>query len=213
MSFDSDGYQNLNRIRLEHLDSLQLDIEDAEVLELGAGVGDLTSYWVQKGCMVTCVEGREENANHIKDRYRLGMVTTMVLDLDDVPPFPKAYDIVFSYGILYHLRQPFTALKSWAMVCRELLLLETVISKTNMSTPVDEDPTDPTAGINKCAIWPNYDELVCYIKDLFPCVYAPARPPDHEEYTTSPQEAKGLVRRVLVASRSSIDYNSNLVRL
>lgn len=212
MSFDSDGYQNLNRIRLEHLDSLQLSIpETANVLELGAGVGDLTGYWLERCQKVTCVEGRKENSDQIVEKY--ATVEVIRSNLDGLSVFPESYDVVFAYGILYHLLYPYRALKRWAMVCRELLLIETVISKGRTDYINVEDSSDPTAGMSGTAVWPYYPNLLSWLKEMFQCVYAPARPPDYEEYTTPSQEAKGLVRRVLLASRSGLDYNSNLVRL
>ena len=45
-SFKTDYYQRHNQRRLEHLSSLNLDIFSKTVIEVGAGIGDHTSFFV-----------------------------------------------------------------------------------------------------------------------------------------------------------------------
>src|SRR5258706_7389962 len=56
--FRSLGYLRHNQRRQEHLASLGLELADRSVLELGAGVGDHTTFFLDLGCTVTAVEPR-----------------------------------------------------------------------------------------------------------------------------------------------------------
>ncbi|MEG4231950.1 hypothetical protein QUA40_07545 [Microcoleus sp. Pol11C3] len=56
--FHCDGYLRHNQRKLEHLASLGLDIVGKTVLELGAGIGDHTSFFRDRSCEVIVTEGR-----------------------------------------------------------------------------------------------------------------------------------------------------------
>jgi hypothetical protein len=43
-------YRRINARRLEHLIELGLPLQQRSVLELGAGVGELTSFFLDRGC-------------------------------------------------------------------------------------------------------------------------------------------------------------------
>src|SRR5438045_257276 len=47
--FLSPAYQSHNIARLQHLDSLGLDLSGKRVLEVGAGVGDHTLFYLYRG--------------------------------------------------------------------------------------------------------------------------------------------------------------------
>ena len=62
-------YQKHNIARLCHLDSLKLDLQGKKVLELGAGVGEHTLFYLHKGCDVLPVDGRPDLVSFIKERF------------------------------------------------------------------------------------------------------------------------------------------------
>lgn len=55
-------YLRHNQRRLEHLASLRLPLREATVLDVGAGIGGHTSFFVDRDCEVTAIEGQPENA-------------------------------------------------------------------------------------------------------------------------------------------------------
>lgn len=55
--FTNSHYQRINQRRLEHLASLHLPLENRSVLEVGAGIGDLTSFFLDRNCEVVITEG------------------------------------------------------------------------------------------------------------------------------------------------------------
>src|SRR5690348_6158763 len=78
--FHSDRYLRHNARRLEHLATLNLQLSGRSVLELGAGIGDHTSFFLDRGCTMCATDSRSENLNLLKARYPI--VETMLLDLD-----------------------------------------------------------------------------------------------------------------------------------
>ena len=68
-AFHYEGYLRLNQRRLEHLASLRLPIGGKTVLEVGAGVGDHTSFFIDRSCIVTATDGRASNIAILQKRY------------------------------------------------------------------------------------------------------------------------------------------------
>lgn len=58
--FHAQKYLNIKEARLTHLTSLGLNIENKTILELGAGVGDLSPFFMDHAKKMTIVEGRRE---------------------------------------------------------------------------------------------------------------------------------------------------------
>ena len=67
--FHSDDYLRHNARRLEHLASLRLPVSGRSVLEVGAGIGDHTHYYTDRGCRVTITEARAQNLTYLTQRY------------------------------------------------------------------------------------------------------------------------------------------------
>jgi hypothetical protein len=55
--FHSSSYLLHNEKRLIHLKSLNLLIT-GQVLEVGAGIGDFTPFFIEHGCIITATDGR-----------------------------------------------------------------------------------------------------------------------------------------------------------
>jgi 2-polyprenyl-3-methyl-5-hydroxy-6-metoxy-1,4-benzoquinol methylase len=101
-AFRSDYYLRGDARRLEHLASLQIPVSGMTVLEVGAGIGDHTSYYLDRGCKVTITEPREANIKILSLLYP--EETVLCLDLEHPQELPGApFDVVHCYGTLYHL--------------------------------------------------------------------------------------------------------------
>ncbi len=59
--FHAHFYLRHNQRRQEHLASLGLPIAGASVLEVAAGIGDHTSFFLDRGCSVLSTEARQES--------------------------------------------------------------------------------------------------------------------------------------------------------
>ncbi len=209
--FKTEGYQRHNRCRQEHLASLGLSLRNKLVLEVGAGVGDHTGFWLERGCWVTCIEAREENAKRIRAAHPSAAVAVHDLDSGDLPESCRlmGYDVVYAYGILYHLAYPGRALKQWARVCSQLLLLETCVNTSVRATlqTIPEAVGNPTAGFSGVACRPSRSWVFRQLQQGFPYVYMPITQPDHEEFPLDWNNVtnEGNVRAVFVASRQPLD--------
>src|SRR5262245_43859922 len=78
--FHSDHYLRHNARRLEHLASLRIPVAGLSVLEVGAGIGEHSHYYTDRGCQLTITEARQENLRLISQRYP--NCTVRVLDME-----------------------------------------------------------------------------------------------------------------------------------
>ena len=126
-TFHSPHYLRHNARRLEHLASLRIPVSGMSVLEVGAGIGDHSHYYIDRGCSITITEARPENLKYLRRRYSHDKV--QFLDMErpsqiDGSPF----DIVHCYGLLYHLKNPEKALTFLGRSTKRMLFLETCVS-------------------------------------------------------------------------------------
>jgi hypothetical protein len=206
--FLSSHYQRHNQRRLEHLASLGLNIAGSTVLEVGAGIGDHTSFFLDRGCQVVTSDARRGNIQILQSRY----TNMRVLDIDlDNPPetFNEIFDIVHSYGLLYHLKNPAKGIEFMSNSCKKMLLLETCVSfgDGDLINFVTEDMANPSQAISGKGCRPTRTWVYNQLKRYFKFVYLPITQPNHDEYpidwTSSPPKQL-LTRAVFIAARQSI---------
>lgn len=90
--FYSSYYQAHNIARLQHLDSLNLDLSRKKILELGAGVGDHTLFYLFRNCEILPIEGRMDLVQHVKTR--LGIDSALQMDFEkDLEKLKKIKDL------------------------------------------------------------------------------------------------------------------------
>jgi FkbM family methyltransferase len=206
--FHSDHYQRHNQRRLEHLASLGLNLAGKTVLEVGAGIGDHTHFFLDRGCEVTTTEGRPENLEILQARYP--ELPVAFLDMDQ----PEAdsdmmFDIVYCYGLLYHLKNPVEAIDFIARHCTDMLLLETCVSygEEEAINPCHEWAESPSQAVSGWGCRPTRQWVYNQLKQHFNFVYLPVTQPYHEQFPTdwsrNPQNDL-LSRSVFIASRSAI---------
>lgn len=206
--FLSRSYQRHNRSRLRHLEILGLPIAGATVLEVGAGIGDHTGFFLQRGCHVVTSDAREENFVLLRSRYP--QLRVLAIDLDHPPdPFEDTFEIVYCYGVLYHLRDPATALAFMARCCQNMLLLETCVSFGDLDAlnPCVEDAQDPTQSLSEWGCRPTRTWVYNQLKRQFAFVYFPLTQPNHEEFPldwSMPPPTQTLTRAIFIASRQRI---------
>lgn len=207
--FDSPSATQINKARLDHLESLGLPLPGKTVLEVGAGIGKLTSFFETQGCRIVSTDARPDNV-HI-NRLRHPKRTVYIADLnipgshDDLGGF----DIVFCYGTLYHLENPALAIANLAPFCKDLFLLETCVhhADNNEINPVNELTTAHDQSFHGKGCRPARNWFMHELKKYFPFVYVSSTQPDHDEYPLvwPNDSASGrLSRAVFVGSRTSL---------
>jgi FkbM family methyltransferase len=187
--FGSPVYRDLNRTRLDHLHSMGVVPEPLHrVLELGAGIGDLSGYFVNHAQHMVIVEGREKNVQILRQRYsskNIPHVRVVRMDLNTPSDLrEEPFDLVLCYGLLYHLRNPLAFLDWAAAQCRGVLVLETRVS--NGLGPglhfVAERSEIPDRAMDGVGIRPDRHWLLCEMTRRFKHVYLPIVPPKHPEF-------------------------------
>lgn len=210
-------YVRFNRRRMEHVESLGLEVAGRSVLEVGAGIGDLTAYFADRGCRVTTSDAREQNLAMLRKRYRGNeRVHIEALDIDQPSAdFPGPFDITFCFGLLYHLIHPAEAIGFLAKRTTDLMLLETVVMLGDEAEMrlVDEGTVQANLSLTGKGCRPTRAWVMREMGRHFEHVYVPVRQPWHEEYTNQWQKPPGtdllLSRAMFIASRKQL-HNATL---
>ena len=210
--FRSDHYTRINLRRLEHLATLALVKPGMRILELGAGIGDLTTFFLDRGCTVTLVEGRDDNIAICRERFAaMPRVQCIQLDLDDLAPTPldhDTFDLVFAYGLLYHLEHPAEALRWMADRCASTLIIETCVTPDDSEhiNPTNEDANFASQALRGAGCRPTRAWVWAQLNQRFPSVCTTRTQPNHDEFplnwTTPTPSSTGLHRAIFVASHA-----------
>ena len=208
--FHSNHYLRHNSRRLEHLSSLRIRVAGMKVLEVGAGIGDLTNYYQDRACNVFITEALQKNLKYLKKRFPDGNIHFLDMEhpeeIDGTP-----FDIVHCYGLLYHLRNPEQALRYISKNCRSILFLETAVSFGNGDEPnlISENKHRASQAFSGIGCRPTRNYIFDRLKELFEYVYIPKTQPNHEEFPldwNSPDDHLAVLSRaVFIASRQKID--------
>lgn len=215
--FHSNTYLRHNARRLEHLASLRIGVAGLSVLEVGAGIGDHSHYYIDRGCRITITEAREANLQYLRGRYPGHEIRQ--LDLDHPEPLGQApFDVVHCYGVLYHLADPERALAFLASHCGGMLFLETRVSpgEEDAINQVGEKKDRPTEAFSGVGCRPTRPWLFGQLRRHFAYVYIPKTQPNHEEFPvdwTRPAPPSRSIRAIFIASREPIDNNLLLTEL
>jgi len=218
--FHSVSYLRHNARRLEHLASLGLPVQGRSVLELGAGIGDHTTFFLDRGCAVTAVEPRPENcallASMMHERRREGyeaadrcrILRADALSFERV--IEERFEIVHCYGLLYHTDDPASVLAAIARKCTGVLLLETCVAfgSHEAINPVPERAHVATQSVSGVGCRPTRPWLFKQLSALFPHVYVPRTQPAHEDFPldwTAPPPDSRDARAVFIASGQALD--------
>jgi len=206
--FWSTHYTRHNQRRQEHLASLGLALTDRTVLEVGAGIGDHTSFFLDRNCTVTVTESQEQNLAILRTRNPELHISR--LDLNDPPREPITADIVYCYGTLYHLHEPAIAIRWMTSCATDMLLLETCVAAGEGETvhPFEESAGNPDNSTDGYGCRPTRSWIRRELAIGFAHVYIPLLQPSHEEFPldwSRPELAdETLIRAVFVASHLPI---------
>jgi FkbM family methyltransferase len=215
--FSTKEYQDINSARIEHLASLNLELENQSVLELGCGPGDITRFLLEQGCFVTSIDGRPENISETMRRHQSsGRWNGFVYDLEQrIHPDSARYDIVLAYGVLYHLSSPADFIRRIAALQPKLFLLSTCVTPETTALPPNhpagllrEDQGNGTQALHGTGCRPLRNWLWELLKKEFDNVYACRHQPKHPQFPTdwtiNTNWKSTLTRMVFVCSHKQI---------
>ena len=220
--FDTPEALRLNKARMEHLWSLKEPMQGFTGLEVGCGVGKLTGYFaslVSNGNRtgLDCAEARGENIEEFKRRDH-GSLVVWQWDVNRRFAFydtlgslisPVVFDVVFCYGLLYHLEHPLLGLRNVATVTRRLLLIESQVSDSQLPLVVYERESNQLANqtIGEFGCRPSSAFIVQTLESCGFKVEIPVTQPEHEDFQWAEknnlewQRDGHPLRRVFIARR------------
>lgn len=217
--FDDDSALAINRARLDFLERLELPLQGKRVLDAGCGVGHHTAFYSGRGCSVVGIDGRPENIETMKRLYPT--VEAIVGDVQAVDlESLGAFDVVHCFGLLYHLDSPVAALRRLTAVCREYLLLETMVCDAKSPVMVLADESDSAnQALSGVGCRPSPSFVAMTLDRLgFRHVYGTTDPPRHPDFMFEWRDSLDVrrdgnnLRCMFVASRAPI-ADASLVEL
>lgn len=200
---------------MEHLASLGLPLRGRRVLEISGGIGDLTTFFLDRDCTIDVTDVREQNLQMMRERFEgEPRVRVMGLDLEaptaaNLPP-GASYEVIFNFGLLYHLSKPRECLEFLAPYCSDLFLLETCVSLGDHEAEnlVAEEAHLYSQAASGTGCRPTRPWVFAQLKRLFPHVYMPTTQPNWKNFITDwtiPQATTPLTRAIFIASRTPIN--------
>ena len=196
----------------EFLASVRQQTDMRTALDVGCGVGEFSKFLLGLDFSVVGVDGREENIREAQRRYpqiRFRTANAENLPLAELGSF----DLVLCFGLLYHLENPFHAIRNLYSLTSKVLLIETMCAPSlePLMQLVDEGKSE-NQGLNYVAFYPSE---ACLIKMLyrtgFPYVYGFAKLPDHELFRASFWQRKQ--RTMLAAAKAPLNIASLALQL
>lgn len=204
-SFTSKEYARHDEARLRHFKSLNIPIATKTLLEVGAGIGQHTQTLIDLGAKVTSSDARPESVAEIKKRFP--GIQVINLDMDNPVLLKNVYDIIYCYGLLYHLSRPEFAIKFMSSLCRELMFIETCVyySDEDVLLYADENKNNASQSVRGIGCRPSRLWVYNRLKKFFDYVYITTTQPNHEQFpidwTSKDKMNNGLNRAVFIASR------------
>ena len=208
--FRTDFYLRHSARRLEHLASLRIPVEGMSVLEVGAGIGDHSHYYIDRECDVTITEVRAEGLRYLEKRYPNCRVR--LLDMESPSNVEGSpFDVVHCYGLLYHLSNPKQALSFLSKNTTGMLFLETRVSfgddkEINLAA---EEKSNPLQAYSGTGCWPTRPWVFKELQHFFKYVYIPTTQPNHEEFPldwTNAEKHKAYCQRaIFIASHEPLE--------
>lgn len=205
--FDAEHAQRISERRREFLNRLLHDmLSDVELktaLDVGCGIGFFSNYLLSFGLKVMAFDAREENIAEAKRRYP--KINFGVHDVED-PRIQQLgqFDVVLCFGLLYHLENPFQAVRNLYALTEKVLIIETMVSPSQspVATLMSECQ-GKDQGLHYVAF---ILSEACIIKMLyragFAQVYKTTELPNHEDFKTS--FFRHRRRTVIVASKVKV---------
>ncbi len=201
--FDYPGALSINAARQDWVRSVLKDLQPRHqyktAADIGCGVGYFSGFLKDFGYTVRGWDAREENIEEARRRHPGIEFDTINVEDQNFSRLGKN-DLVLCFGLLYHLENPFLAVRNLYSITGHTLLVESMVvpSDTTSAVLADECLGD-NQGVTYMALIPSEK---CLIKMLycagFKNVYGSRVMPDDVNFR--PTERFVRRRTVLVAS-------------
>jgi SAM-dependent methyltransferase len=211
-AFDLPHYRALDQARLALFREVlgvwkaQLDLRTA--WDVACGIGNFSALLRELGFETRAIDGRSENVEEA--RRRVPGLAVHVADAESpLLSGMGSTELVLCVGLLYHLENPFRAIRNLAQITGKMLLVESMCTEDELPLLflADEDTTEEL-GLSGSAFFASES---CLVKMLyragFSHVYRLTRFPDHEDFRSSPEKKRS--RTIIAAMRA--EFHSPLL--
>lgn len=209
--FTGPGGPEINKARQDHLATLNISIEGKRVLEVGAGIGLHSPFFIERGCDILITDGLKNNVDEAKRRLPDQKVMVLDLESDESLAHLGTFDIVYCYGLLYHLKNAESAIKRMSEVCTGQLLLETVVSgKHDESIEYLQDHGGNNGSIYGNACRPSRSWILSKLNQHFGYGYISKTQPNYPDFITDWRDSSvsGTIRSIFVGSKVQLKNKS-----
>ena len=212
--FDQPHSQRYMKAMAEYLKFVLPELRASRRLETaldsGCGIGLFSDLLQRSGFQVKGFDGRHQNVEEARRRFPTIPFETINVESPEVTQLGH-FDLVLCLGLLYHLENPFRALRNLSALAKEVIMLQSVCAPSEQPLLLLRDECrGEDQGLNYVALYPTESALVkmCY-RAGFPFVYRSLRLPEHEDFRTNHRRKQ--FRKVLLASRTPLDSRNFLL--
>jgi SAM-dependent methyltransferase len=205
--FDSDLTRGFTEVRQafigQLLGSLRQQTDLVSALDVGCGVGYFSKFLLDAGLRVVAVDGREENIREGKRRhpqidFRVGNAEELAVEE------LGAFDFVLCVGLLYHLENPFRAIRRLYSLTSKVLVVESMCAPgIQPSLQLVDESASEDQGLSYVAFYPTEACLIkMFYRAGFSAVYGFQKLPEHPLFQSTIWRRKE--RTMLVASKDTL---------
>lgn len=173
-------------------------------IDVGCGVGYFSEFLRGLGLEVTAVDGRGANIEEARSRHP--GIKFECLDVQgEALRELGSFDLVFCFGLIYHLENPLAALRSFEALTGTMLLIEGIcIPGERPYFLLRDEPRQEDQSLTPLALYPSESGLIkaCY-RMGFPFVWRVTRFPEHEDFVASRNRKR--FRTIVAASRVPLE--------
>ena len=152
-------------------------------LDVGCGVGYFSGRLVAAGLQVRALDGRSDNVDEA--RHRHPATTFTVHNIEDLAVRALgASDLVLCFGLLYHLENPFVAVRNLSALTGKIALIETVVVPGVVpGAAIVEEVHAEDQALAYIALVPSFLALVKILYQAgYSGVHTASVPPDHSDF-------------------------------
>lgn len=212
LAFDTEHYTKINQARLnflkQWLPTLVTSVGLKNALDVGCGIGFFSRYLASLGLDVMSFDARPENISVAKTRNP--DIKFFVEDIENQTVKKLgSFDLILCFGLLYHLENPFSAVRNLHALTRKILLIESMVTPSSFPSGrfVDEGVSQDQS-TNYIALVPSEIGMVKMLYSSgFRYVYVSKIMPDHEHFHESFQ----LHRKRTIILASKVPLNASFL--